>query len=125
MALSCPSCSTKYGVGGKDARPVILDCLCVLCEECALKEEAKAQQSQQQPAAASGGKKKGKGKGKGKKEEAVYTPTPCINCKQLCNTPVHKLLLDVGLMKRADDGGGAAGSAVQHLRRRASYQILS
>ena len=94
MALSCPSCSTKYGVGGKDARPVILDCLCVLCEECALKEEA------------------------------VYTPTPCINCKQLCNTPVHKLLLDVGLMKRADDGGGAAGSAVQHLRRRASYQIL-
>ena len=74
-----------------------MPCICRLCKGCAKGEEAKAQQPQ--PTAASG-KGKGKEKKEKEKEEAAYTPTPCANCKMLSDVPVHKLLLDVGMMKQ-------------------------
>ena len=81
---------------------------------CALQEEAKAQQ--QQPA--SGGKKGGK-EGKGNQKKA-YKPTPCMQCKKPCKTPVGQLLLDVTTMKQM--GGGHA--AVRRVRGRRRDQML-
>ena len=110
--MSCQCCNKPFtGAGGKDARkPAILPCICRLCKGCVSEEEAKVQQQQkEQP------KKMIKGKGKGKaknEEEKKYTPTPCINCKKLCNTPVAELLLDTVLMRKVNGGGGPAAAAV-------------
>ena len=108
MSLNCQCCNKPYeGAGGKDARQaVIFPCICRLCKGCAREEEAKVQQQQKEQ---SEKKLKGKGKGKAKKEkEKKYTPTPCINCKRLCDTPVAELLLDTVMMRKVADGAAAA-----------------
>eukprot|EP00729_Bicosta_minor_P032684 gene32684-biopygen22475 len=104
--VSCPSCEKKYaGVGGAvdDKRlPVILPCLCVFCKECALAEEAKAQQQVE-----SGGQEH-----EVQQKRKEYTPTPCMKCQKPSTVPVADLKLDAVLMRQiASSDGGGDGSA--------------
>ena len=72
--------------------PLIFPCLCSFCRECALNEEAKAQQQQQHVDAASAGATDKDGRPT--KKRAVTnedTPTPCMNCGQLSTIPVAEL----------------------------------
>ena len=107
--VSCPSCEKKYAsvVGGEagDGRlPVILPCLCVFCKECALAEEAKAQQQQ--------GKEKEKGDRRIIKKRKLevkkeYTPTPCMKCQKPSTVPVNEFKLDAALMRQIDSSGSS------------------
>eukprot|EP00729_Bicosta_minor_P007076 gene7076-biopygen14962 len=105
---SCPSCEKKYAgaVGDDDDAsrlPVILPCLCVFCKECALAEEAKAQQQEDKE------EEKGESLEKGEKEKKKYTPTPCMKCQKPSTVPVAELKLDAALMRQiaSSRGGGA------------------
>eukprot|EP00729_Bicosta_minor_P014311 gene14311-biopygen31132 len=104
--VSCPSCEKKYaGVGGgvDDKRlPVILPCLCVFCKECALAEEAKAQQQVESEGQEHEVQQKRK----------EYTPTPCMKCQKPSAVPVADLKLDAVLMRQiASSDGGDDGSS--------------